>query len=86
MTERAIGDPADKVQGLDQFANHRTGYGDLDAKTQRILSAARRGHSLAAGEGALLVYHFEALLEATAKKGYEDLATERADRGKYSWD
>lgn len=57
----ALSDPADK--GQDQFkpvVNRRAGY-SADG-FQRIMACARKGGSLAAGEGLQIIEHFEELL------------------------
>lgn len=64
MPDDKPSDPADKDSGSDQFqqVNRRAGYGDKEARIERILRWARKGATLAAGEGALIVEHYEALL------------------------
>lgn len=58
-------DPADK-EGLDQFQGsptaHRGGYGSTSRKLDMALRMARKGGTLQAGEGALIVQHFEGVL------------------------
>jgi hypothetical protein len=50
--------------GQDQFqpVNRRAGYGDA---LEMALSAARKGWTLSAGQGALIVEHYEEKLAAT---------------------
>jgi hypothetical protein len=72
----ALGDPADKqldAHAADNFGgkdtSHRAGYGEVTfegqtyTKMEWILRAAKRGHTLAAGESTKLVAYYEQLLE-----------------------
>jgi hypothetical protein len=66
----ALGDPSDKVAGLDQFQptlTKRGGKGSVVfegatfSRMDWIMRSARLGHTLAAGEGQLLAEHIDAL-------------------------
>ena len=54
---------SDAALGQDQFqpVNRRAGYGDA---LEMALSAARKGWTLSAGQGALIVEHYEEKLAA----------------------
>lgn len=71
-------DPSDKA--LDAAAdgnfggkhtNRRAGYGD---QMDMILRIARRGGTLAAGEGLKLIEHYEALVRKAYQEGWYDQA------------
>ena len=80
----AIGDPSDKVAGLDQFQptlTKRGGKGSVVfegvtySRMAWIRRSARLGHTLAAGEGQLLeaeVTRLEGLVEAAYREGWYD--------------
>jgi hypothetical protein len=63
MTQRAIGDPNEVEFQRQQYIEGRD-----TAKLERALRGARAGHSLAAGEGALIVDYFEKELAAERSK------------------
>lgn len=76
-------DPSDKA--LDAAAdgnfggkhtNRRAGYGD---QLDMILRIARRGGTLAAGEGLKLIEHYEALVEAAYQEGYQTALRHEGD-------
>lgn len=55
-------DPADKVGddfGGTAATGHRSGYGPLETRLERILRFAKKGATLAAGEGALICQYYE---------------------------
>ena len=52
-----IPDPTDKL-AADQFVNRRAGYGD---RLERTIATARKGWTLSAGEGAVLVEEIDRL-------------------------
>lgn len=76
----AIGDPLDKVAGLDQFQptlTKRGGKGSVVfegvtySRMEWIMRSARLGHTLAAGEGQLLVEEIERL-RALVASAYDE--------------
>ena len=59
QTDCRVPDPTDaKADG--NFGNHRAGYGD---RLDRIIATARKGWTLAAGEGLVLVQEIDRLRE-----------------------
>ena len=84
MTARSIGDPSDKVaidaaaDGQFQAVNRRAGYGDADRRTAKVIEHAEKGHTLAAGEGELIVARLRAA-EADALAWQRRFNTIRAE-------
>jgi len=61
-TDCRVPDPTDaKADG--NFGNHRAGYGD---RLDRIIATARKGWTLAAGEGLVLAQEIDRLRAAVA--------------------
>lgn len=80
----ALGDPADKVLdaaadgafgGKHDAVNRRAGYTD---PLGWALKQARKGGTLAAGEGLLIIKHYEALVRGAYSEGWHDQFSERA--------
>lgn len=87
----SLTDPADKTLdavadgafggkqtvGTDCNPNRRAGYGD---QLEMILRIAKKGGTLAAGEGLKLIEHYEALVQASYWEGRADAFNAPAER------
>lgn len=79
-SDKALDAAADGAFG-GQHTNRRAGYGD---QLDMILRVARRGGTLAAGEGEKLIAHYEALVRKAYLEGFSEAGCDGAPEA--MWD